>query len=104
MTFDPTKRTSWRSIDIVDLLTAAAGNDQNPDHPPELVGGPYGAFADKLPSAIPGGNGPDLFISPQDRIGDWADSGVLEPIEFWLDDARLDRFSDEAIDAMGYKG
>ena len=58
-----------------------------------LVAVPYDAFADKLTSAIPRGNGPDLFIYPQDRIGDWADAGVIEPIEFWVDDARADRFT-----------
>jgi maltose-binding protein MalE len=84
--------------------SVARWNTQNPDHPVELVGVPYGAFADKLTSAIPGGNGPDLFIYSQDRIGDWADSGVIEPIEFWLDDARVDRFSSEAVGSMAYKG
>ena len=89
-----------------DALAAGAArwNIEHPDHPLELVAVPYGAFADKLTSAIPGGNGPDLFIYPQDRIGDWADSGVIEPLEFWVDDARADRFSDEAVAAMAYKG
>ncbi|MEO8705531.1 MAG: extracellular solute-binding protein [Kofleriaceae bacterium] len=85
-------------------LSVARWNTQNPDRPVELVGVPYGAFADKLTSAIPGGNGPDLFIYSQDRIGDWADSGVIEPIEFWLDDTRVDRFSTEAVGSMAYKG
>src|SRR5688572_4177295 len=89
-----------------DALTAtvARWNTEHRDQPIELVAVPYGAFADKLTSAIPGGNGPDLFIYPQDRIGDWADSGVIEPIEFWLDEARVERFSSEAIAAMAYKG
>ncbi len=84
--------------------TAKAWNDAHPDQPLELVSVPYKAFADKLTSAIPGGNGPDLFIYPQDRIGDWADGAVIEPIEFWIDDARATRFSDEALAAMAYKG
>jgi maltose-binding protein MalE len=92
-----------------DALAASAArwNAEHPDHQIELVGVPYAAFADKITSAIPGGNGPDLFIYPQDRIGDWADSGVIEPIEFWLDDARVERFSmsnGEALGAMAYKG
>ena len=84
--------------------TAARWNTDHPDQQIELVAVPYGAFADKLTSAIPGGNGPDLFIYPQDRIGDWADAGVVEPIEFYVDDARADRFTDEALAAMSYKG
>jgi len=88
-----------------DALTAtvARWNAEHGDQPVELVAVPYGAFADKLTSAIPGGNGPDLFIYPQDRIGDWADSGVIEPIEFWVDDARADRFTSEAFQSMAYK-
>ncbi len=86
------------------VASAARWNAAHPDKPLELVAVPYGAFADKLTSAIPGGNGPDLFIYPQDRIGDWADSGVIEPLEYWVDDARADRFSDEAVAAMAYRG
>ncbi len=84
--------------------TAARWNAEHRDQPLELVAVPYGAFADKLTSAIPGGNGPDLFIYPQDRIGDWADSGVIEPIEFWVDEARLERFTPESVESMAYKG
>lgn len=84
--------------------TAARWNAAHPEQPIELVGVPYAAFGDKLTSAIPGGNGPDLFIYPQDRIGDWSDSGVIEPLEFWVNDARADRFSDASLAAMAYKG
>lgn len=85
-------------------LSVARWNEQHPEQPVELVGVPHAGFGDKLTSAIPGGNGPDLFIYAQDRIGAWVDAGIVEPIEFWLDDARVDRFSSEAVAAMGYKG
>lgn len=84
--------------------TAAAWNAAHPDQPLTLVAVPYDAFADKVSSAIPHGNGPDLFIYPQDRIGDWADAGVIEPLEFWVDDARADRFTEQSLGAMAYKG
>ena len=84
--------------------TAATWNTAHPDQHVDLVAVPYGAFADKLTSAIPGGNGPDLFIYPQDRIGDWADGGVIEPLEFWVDDTRANRFADAALAAMAYRG
>ncbi|HUJ58592.1 MAG TPA: extracellular solute-binding protein [Kofleriaceae bacterium] len=84
--------------------TAATWNAEHPDTPLTLVAVPHDAFADKISSAIPRGNGPDLFIFAQDRIGDWADAGVIEPIEFWVDDARADRFSDLSLGAMTYKG
>lgn len=84
--------------------TAAAWNTAHPDQPLTLVAVPYDAFADKLSSAIPRGNGPDLFIYPQDRIGDWAAAGVIEPLEFWVDDARADRFTEQSLGAMAYHG
>ncbi len=84
--------------------SVARWNAAHPETPVELVGVPYNSFGDKLTSAIPGGNGPDLFIYPQDRIGDWAEAQIIEPLEFWVDDARADRFSDSALAAMAYKG
>jgi maltose-binding protein MalE len=84
--------------------TVAAWNAEHREQPITPVAVPYDAFADKLSSAIPRGNGPDLFIYPQDRIGDWADAGVIEPIEFWVDDARADRFTPASLAAMAYKG
>ncbi len=83
--------------------SAARWNSAHPDALLELVAVPYGAFADKITSAIPGGNGPDLFIYPQDRIANWADDGVIEPIEFWVDEARYDRYTPGAMAAMAYK-
>ena len=84
--------------------TAARWNAAHPDIPLVLVEVPHDAFADKISSAVPRGNGPDLFIYAHDRIGDWADAGVIEPIEFWVDDPRADRFGDQALGLMAYQG
>jgi arabinogalactan oligomer/maltooligosaccharide transport system substrate-binding protein len=83
--------------------TAAAWNEAHPEQELTLVAVPHDAFADKLSSAIPRGNGPDLFIYAQDRIGDWAGAGVIEPLEFWVDDARADRFSPDVLAGMAYR-
>src|SRR5687768_17693112 len=84
--------------------TAAQWNAQHPERPLTLVAVPHDSFADKLTNAIPRGNGPDLFIFADDRIGAWAESSTIEPIEFWVDDARADRFSERAMSAMAYRG
>src|SRR6185503_14965061 len=84
--------------------TAAQWNAQHPETPLTLVAVPHDSFADKLTSAIPRGNGPDLFIFADDRIGAWAESHTIEPIEFWVDDARADRFSPAAMHALTYNG
>jgi arabinogalactan oligomer/maltooligosaccharide transport system substrate-binding protein len=82
---------------------AARWNDAHPDRTLHLVAVPYDAFADKITSAIPNGNGPDLFIYSHDRIGDWVASGLIEPIEFWVDESIADRW-DGALPAMAYRG
>jgi arabinogalactan oligomer/maltooligosaccharide transport system substrate-binding protein len=105
---DPKGITLWHAYTGAEKTaleaSAARWNAQHPDEPLTLVAIPYGAFADKLTSAIPGGNGPDLFIYEQDRIGNWVDDGVIEPIEFYVDDARAARFYDPALAAMAYRG
>ena len=42
---------------------------------------PNDAFINKLESAAPRGNGPDLFITAHDRVGDWSSIGMLAPTE-----------------------
>jgi maltose-binding protein MalE len=83
---------------------AAAWNAAHPESRLTPVAVPYDAFADKITSAVPGGNGPDLFVYSHDRIGDWAAAGIIEPIEFWVDDALADRYASHAIAAMAYRG
>jgi arabinogalactan oligomer/maltooligosaccharide transport system substrate-binding protein len=68
----------------------------------KLVQIPYDAFADKITAAVPRGKGPDLFIFAQDRIGDWAASGVIEPIDFWLDEPTRKAFLPPTLDALTY--
>ncbi|HXU29224.1 MAG TPA: extracellular solute-binding protein, partial [Thermoanaerobaculia bacterium] len=36
---------------------------------------PYDAMADKITAAVPRGNGPDVFIFAQDRMGGWVEAG-----------------------------
>lgn len=54
----------------------------NEDHPELRIlpqGQPFNGFSSKLRSAIPRGNGPDLFIYNHDQTGSWADAGLLAP-------------------------
>jgi arabinogalactan oligomer / maltooligosaccharide transport system permease protein len=53
----------------------------------EALSVPYEALAAKLSTAIPRGNGPDLFIFAHERIGGWAEKEILAP----LTDAQADR-------------
>lgn len=70
----------------------------------EAVAVAYGGFADKITSAIPNGNGPDLFIFAHDRLGDWRAAGLLEPIEYYVDDRLADQYRYQALDLMAQDG
>jgi arabinogalactan oligomer/maltooligosaccharide transport system substrate-binding protein len=83
---------------------AARWNAAHPQVQLELVNVPYDAFSDKITAAIPNGNGPDLFVFAHDRVGDWAEAGLVEPIEFWVDEPLADRFDARPLDAMVYRG
>ncbi|HVE87719.1 MAG TPA: extracellular solute-binding protein [Myxococcales bacterium] len=66
---------------------------------------PYDAFADKITAAVPRGNGPDVFIFAQDRMGGWVEAGkTIEPIDFYLDDATKKRYLPSTLEAMVYRG
>jgi arabinogalactan oligomer/maltooligosaccharide transport system substrate-binding protein len=66
---------------------------------------PYDAFADKITAAVPRGKGPDVFIYAQDRLGGWIEAGnVVEPIDFYVDDALKKRFIPTTVEAMTYHG
>ncbi|MGI5862224.1 MAG: extracellular solute-binding protein [Myxococcales bacterium] len=61
---------------------------------------PYTVFADKLTSAIGAGKGPDLFVFAHDRLGDWANWGLVEPVQHFLTPEDVERFSQPAIEAL----
>jgi arabinogalactan oligomer/maltooligosaccharide transport system permease protein len=41
---------------------------------------PHDAYATKLTTSIPRGQGPDLFVFAHERVGDWAASGLLRDL------------------------
>ena len=61
---------------ILDLREAA------PDVRVELLAVPTEAFRNKLTSAVPRGNGPDLFIAPHEASAEWATTRLIEPALF----------------------
>lgn len=64
---------------------------------------PHNAFSNKLQVSIPKGNGPDLFIHAHDRIGDWAEAGLIEPISYWVHAEHLSQLLPSAVDALTYR-
>ena len=69
-----------------------------------LLSVPYDAFANKLTNAIPRGNGPDAFIFAHERIGDWAESSIIRPLETQtVENLRTDTIP-STLEALKYKG
>ena len=67
-----------------------------------LVAQPYGSYATKLESAIPTGNGPDLFIDAHDRIESFRAGGLLRPLR--LGEERRARIAERYRDAVRHDG
>ncbi|HOX43903.1 MAG TPA: extracellular solute-binding protein [Myxococcota bacterium] len=64
---------------------------------------PSQSFADKLNMTVPRGNGPDVFIFAHDRVGAWADSGIIAPLDGYLTPGLLDRFIGKTVDPLRYR-
>jgi maltose-binding protein MalE len=80
--------------------------DFNTSHPDILIKTtfvPYDAYLDKLTAAIPRGHGPDVFIAAHDRIGGWADSGHIAPLDEYTTKGLLKRFFKKTVDPLIYR-
>jgi maltose-binding protein MalE len=80
----------------------AAFAKTNPGFTVEASFVPYDALVDKLSAAIPRGHGPDVFVFAHDRVGGWAEGGLIEPIELYVDEQLLDRHATPCIFALAY--
>jgi arabinogalactan oligomer/maltooligosaccharide transport system permease protein len=55
-------------------------NEHHPTSPVRVLDVPHDAYPGKITSAIPRGQGPDVFIFAHERIGDWARMGLLADV------------------------
>ena len=96
----------WHSYRAQERATlealAAEWTARHPDTPLQLLAVPHETFADKITAAAPRGHGPDLMIFAHDRLGDWAASRIVEPIEFFADEKLLDHYIRPVLDALVY--
>ena len=65
---------------------------------------PYDAFASKLTTAIPRGNGPDVFIFAHERIGAWAEGGIVDALDPGSLPLDLEDFLPPTVEALRYQG
>ena len=62
---------------------------------------PFGDIRDRLVTAGPAGEGPDVIIGAHDWLGQLVAAGVVEPLDLG---AVSDNFSDAAVSAFNYEG
>ena len=84
---------------LVDLIRQ--WNESHPEAQVEPLNIPFGAFGQKLSSAIPRGNGPDLFIAAHERLGDYLRNQLIEPVP---QKANFDLLMPRCADAMSSNG
>jgi arabinogalactan oligomer/maltooligosaccharide transport system permease protein len=65
---------------------------------------PYEAYLSKLEAAIPRGNGPDLFIGPHNRLGEYRKHRLVAPAGDALPDGDVDRYDAIAVSAITEDG
>jgi len=68
---------------------------------PVKVEAPEGA-TDKFQQAAQSGKGPDIFIWPHDRLGEWANAGLLRPID--VEESFKQHYSEKGWQAFTHNG
>ena len=72
---------AWRESEEAALQQAADAWTAKTGDTVSLVAIPFGAFSSKLETAIPRGNGPDLFIAAHDNLGKWTAMDLITPLQ-----------------------
>ena len=78
-------------------------NEANPNRPVRLLNVPHEAYANRITTAVPRGQGPDLFISAHERIGDWANSDIIDAVDDDFSDDEFAEFLPDTVDALRYE-
>lgn len=95
---------SYREAEQDALLKAVDRfNTTHTDIKVETLQIPHEAYADKITTAIPRDNGPDIFIFAHDRIGAWAEADILEPVSTWATTEHLRSYERATVLALVYK-
>ncbi|MCW2166346.1 carbohydrate ABC transporter substrate-binding protein, CUT1 family [Microbacterium hydrothermale] len=94
--------TVWVDIERQPALEAVAASfTDETGIPVDLVTRDFATVDQDFISQVPTGEGPDVIVSPHDKLGAYVAAGVVAPVE--LGDV-ADQFADTAIQAMTYDG
>ncbi|MBX2798417.1 MAG: extracellular solute-binding protein [Myxococcales bacterium] len=79
---------AYRGDEARAIDEAAAQWGSEHDAQVEVVAVPFGAFDAKIETAVPRGNGPDVFLAAHGNLGKWRAMGIVRPLEGRLDEHR----------------
>jgi arabinogalactan oligomer/maltooligosaccharide transport system permease protein len=65
---------------------------------------PYEAYLSKLEAAVPRGNGPDLFVGPHNRLGEYLVHRLVAPVLDAFPDEDVARYDALAVSAVEARG
>ncbi len=65
---------------------------------------PYEAYLSKLEAAIPRGNGPDVFIGPHNRLGEYLRHELVAPVGDALPEADAELYDAVTVSAVTHEG
>ncbi len=89
---------AWRGAEEAALVETLRDWD---GRPVEVLAIPYDAFSAKLGSAIPFGEGPDVYVESHERLGEYVRRGLVAPVgEAWPGDV----FEAVAVRAVAPEG
>lgn len=71
---------AYRGAEQAALESVGRAYTAQTGQPVRFVELPFGAFTSKVETAIPRGNGPDLFVASHDNLGKWTAMGLIEPL------------------------
>ena len=71
---------AYRGQERAGLEQASTAWGEANDVTVDLVALPFGAFDSKLETAIPRGNGPDLFVAAHGNLGKWSSMGLIQTL------------------------
>lgn len=79
-------------------------NEEQDEFEIEPLAVPNANYASKLTSAIPRGHGPDIFIFAHERIGAWAQAGLIMSVEDEVSQETRARYLEETIEPLTFNG
>ena len=99
--------TLWHSyrgqeLKAMDKIIAEYNSTQNDSEKIKALNIPYEVLASKLNTAVPQGNGPDIFIFAHERVGDFVLAKIAEPLDQYFEKELQNRFFEKTLNAAKF--